>query len=196
MNTPYESMRPLLTTGSIILFSGKGLVSAAIKTITQCHWSHVGMVIKLPEYDFICVWESTTLSNVDDLSTGKKVEGVQLTPLSQRIAAYEGDIAVRLLEGISDSDINLHSLMQLRKTLTERPYEQDEIELLCSAAQCNVRPNLTSIFCSELVAEAYQHMGLLGTEKYSNEYIPKDFSTDHDLKLLKGQLSNEIMIKG
>jgi hypothetical protein len=38
------------------------------------------------------------------------------------------------------------------------------------------KEDLSSLFCSELVAEAYQKMGLLTEQLPSNEYIPKDFS--------------------
>ena len=35
-----------------------------------------------------------------------------------------------------------------------------------------------SLFCSELVAAAYQKMGLLGVGFKTNAFVPKDFATD------------------
>jgi len=58
--------------------------------------------------------------------------------------------------------------------------------------------DLSSVFCSELVAEAYQAMGLL--DEYpdglpSNEYTPIDFSDQRRLKLKSGyNLKSELEI--
>ena len=61
--------------------------------------------------------------------------------------------------------------------------------------------DLSSLFCSELVAESYQRMGLLSSASSalpSNEFTPKDFSSDGKppLKLLKNaKLAKEIFVK-
>jgi len=60
--------------------------------------------------------------------------------------------------------------------------------------------DLTSLFCSELLAETYIRMGLLPEDPKhpSNEYTPKDFSSDAPataLPLQKGaKLSKEIIL--
>lgn len=60
---------------------------------------------------------------------------------------------------------------QLRMELQGRPYEKNQIELILSAIDVqdkyltflrNTEEDLSSIFCSELVAHAYQEFGLLG----------------------------------
>jgi hypothetical protein len=52
------------------------------------------------------------------------------------------------------------------------------------------RENLASLFCSELVAEILQGIGLLDEVgqggRPSNEYTPRHFSSAHDLKLKLG----------
>lgn len=54
---------------------------------------------------------------------------------------------------------------------------------------------ISSLFCSELVAEAYQKMGLLTEKLPSNEYIQKDFSEEKSLSLEFGYgLQKEIDI--
>lgn len=78
-----------------------------------------------------------------------------------------------------------------------REYEQDQIELIKAAYDGPLGRNsedLTSLFCSELVAEAYQRLGLLSEEKPSNEYTPAEFSEKRQLKLLKGSLGKEIFL--
>ena len=59
--------------------------------------------------------------------------------------------------------------------------------------------DLSSLFCSELVAEAYQAMGLLDEPPRglpSNEYVPIDFSDRRALKLKRGyRLLPEVVIE-
>jgi hypothetical protein len=85
--------------------------------------------------------------------------------------------------------------------LLNRPYEKDKLELIKAAYDGPLGHNeedLSSLFCSELVAEAYQKMGLLREPPKglpSNEYTPKDFSEKKGLVLEKGaSLSKEIPI--
>ena len=200
MNNPYtyNQLRPELKTGDIILFSGKGGISAGIKWITLSRWSHVGMIVVLPEYNFVTVWESTTLSSLVDLDTKVPRKGVQLVPLSLRVEDYPGDIAVRQLRDVTFDEQALRQLMALRREFVGREYEQDKIELIKAAYDGPFGRNtedLTSLFCSELVAETYQRLGLLDEGKPSNEYTPADFSADMQLELLKGSLSDEIFLE-
>lgn len=198
MTALYESVRDELDTGDIVLFSGKGLISAGIKWSTSSRWSHVGMILKLPEYDFVTVWESTTLSSTNDLDTNSARKGVQLVPLSARISDYDGAIAIRRLLGAAHTGDSVKSLMQFRREVAGRPYEESELELIKSAYDGPLGKNkedLSSLFCSELVAEAYQRMGLVTYAKASNEYTPADFSEKNQLALISGALGEELIIK-
>lgn len=192
----YENVRPRLETGDVVLFSGKGGISAGIKWFTQCQWSHVGMVLRLPEWDAVMLWESTTLSDIKDVESGKERKGVQIVPLSERLRKYKGEVSIRLLD-IERTPEMLTSLSLLRAEIKGRPYEKNKIELIKAAYDGPFGENkedLSSLFCSEMVAEAYQRMGLLTEKKPSNEYTPKDFSSDNKLKLVKGSLGKEILI--
>ncbi len=199
MATTKSQLREELNTGDIILFSGKGGISAGIKWGTLSQWSHVGMILKLPEYDYVTIWESTTLSNLVDLDTNKPMKGVQLVSLTDRVDKYQGKIATRKLKGVNFSKIDIDRLMVLRRVIAGRPYEEKKIELIKSAYDGPLGRNfedLSSLFCSELVAEAYQVLGLLDGAKPSNEYTPADFSESRGLTLLKGaKLEREVIVK-
>lgn len=201
----YEEIRTTLDTGDIVLFSGKGLVSQGIKRFTFSSWSHVGMVLKSAELDSVMLWESTTLSNIPDVESGKLLKGVQIVPLSQRIGLYKGSISIRRLK-LERNNKHTKALVKLRKELRGRKYEDSELELIKSAYDGPFGRNtedLSSLFCSELVAEAYQAMGLLCDDKIdpnykpSNEYTPADFSHKKrkELNLLEGKLGKEIPVK-
>ncbi|GJQ10180.1 hypothetical protein GpartN1_g1971.t1 [Galdieria partita] len=63
------------------------------------------------------------------------------------------------------------------------------------------KEDLNRVFCSELVAAAYQHLGLLDKYPPAGGYAPKDFSSEQTnpaaLLLLKGAyLSDEIFVRG
>ena len=187
-----------------MLFSGKGALSQGIKWFTRSGWSHVGMVVRSQDMGTLFLWESTTLSNVVDVASGGLRKGVQLVSLSQRIAAYDGRVAIRRLMGVRREPSMLKALRALRRQLRCRPYEQRELELLKAAWDGPVGGNvedLSSLFCSELVAEAYQVMHLLPSEaghpRYlpSNEYTPADFcERAHRLPLLRGRLAPAALV--
>lgn len=95
-------------------------------------------------------------------------------------------------------------LLKFRKEIQGRPYEKDKVELILSSIDIqegflsflrNKHEDLSSLFCSELVAAAYQRMGLLGEEKLSNEYTPDDFSSARNLQLKHGYLEPEAYIE-
>ena len=93
----YKDLREKLDTGDIVLFSGKGGISTGIKWFSKSKWSHVGMILRIPEWDMVLLLESTTLSNLKDLQTGRIVKGVQLVPFSERLKTYDGGLAIRFL---------------------------------------------------------------------------------------------------
>ncbi len=196
----YEDLRGLLKTGDIVLFSGRGFISRLIRLTTRSRFSHVGLVLKFHGYDPVFLWESTAISNIKDAFSGKLKYGVQITLLSERIAHYEGECAIRQLGNYLIAPEQTAELNKLRRELKCRPYEKSKKELIKSAIDnfgSENKEDLSSIFCSELVAEAYQRLGLLNEDKASNEYLPGDFSENReDLNLLRGAvLGGEIWVK-
>ena len=191
-------------TGDIVLFSCKdNFFSIAIQLMTHSKWSHVGMVLRDHKKNTTYLWESTTLSNLKDATDNTFKKGVQLVSLNERIKNYNGEIVIRPLKGIQidNNAKKLQRLIQLQQELKNRPYEKHKLELLHAVidrfdgVNRNIE-DLSSVFCSELVAEAYQRIGLLDESKPSNEYIPKDFSEKGSLKLLNGSyLEPEKVIK-
>lgn len=191
----YSELRDRLDTGDLVFFSGKGLVSAGIQWITRSKWSHVGMVVAESRWDMLLIYESTTLSNLADVDSGTPMQGVQLVPLSARIRSYDGDVGVRFLDPGLDVADRL-ALGEFRREIGQRPYEQSKLELFRAAYDgpfgANATEDVSSLFCSELIAETYQRIGLLdNTGTPSNEYTPKDFAT---MRLASNHKLSEIQI--
>lgn len=197
MSQSYSSIRDHLDTGDLVGFSGKGGISSTIKWFTGSKWSHVGMVLRVISWDCVLLWESTTLSNIADVESGQAKMGVQLVPLSERLRRYRGEAAIRQLK-VERTEEMLTALANLRYTLRNRPYEQSKLELIKAAYDGPLGSNtedLSTIFCSELTAEAYQAMELVSSTIPSSEYTPKDFLEPGRLDLLKGSLSSPIPIR-
>jgi hypothetical protein len=178
----YSSVREELKTGDIVLMAGESLFSRSIRCFTGSRWSHVGMVVRIPDLDAVLLWESTTSGHPDDHSTpeGQKPKrGVQLPPLSKRVRDYDGQVALRQINQPLSSD-QIGRLTRFRHEVKDRDYDYDALELLRSAMDEGLfwrnREDLQSFFCSELIAEGYQRMGLLEESKPSNEYTPDDFA--------------------
>ena len=93
----------------------------------------------------------------------------------------------------------LAALCALRRELRGRPYESSKLEVIKAAYDGPLGRNdedLSSLFCGELVAEAYQAMGLLPGDSPSSEYVPSDFSSERSLPLLQGaRLGRETVLK-
>lgn len=193
----YAEIRHQIQTGDLVLFSGQGFFSDIIRfgqrlagDNAAAEWSHVGLAVRSDEWDQVVLWESTTLSKIPDIMFGRAVRGVQQVFLSARLATYEGRVGVRYLTAERTPE-RLAALRQLRREFAGRPYEQDRLEL-ARAAIGHIGPesigeeDLTTLFCSELVAEAYQCMGLLGPDRPSNRYSPAHFAGE--LPLVDGSL--------
>jgi len=174
----YDDIRDDLKTGDIVLFSGMGRISDLIKFFSGSKWSHIGLVVKSDDFDMVLLWESTSLSSIDDIEDGIAKNGVQLVALSERIAQYDGEISVRQFEGEITPDM-LVALKEFRRVSKNKPYEKSRWELASSLIDIgwfteNVE-DFSSIFCSELVAEALEKMGIMNGDLAANEFIPKDF---------------------
>jgi len=105
-----------------------------------------------------------------------------LVPLSSRLATYKGEVGIRRIGKPLTMD-QLTALRLFRHEIKNRPYEKDYIELIKSVYDGPFGQNtqyLTSLFCSELFAEACIRMMLITDEEPSNEYTPADFLDDGD----------------
>lgn len=181
----YQAVRGKLDTGDIVVFEGSGVISGMIKWKEKTRWSHVGMVVKSAEGDMLLLFESTTLSKIKDVESRTESQGVQLVTLSERIRRYpDNNVGFRRLLGVERDDDSRQVVKKFRSEMTGRPYEKSKLELFRSSYDGvfgDNEENLSSLFCSELIAELYQRLGLLDEVPEglpSNEYTPKAFGGD------------------
>ena len=127
--------------------------------------------------------------------------------LSERIKNFRGEkIAIRplLKDGAPPMDTNAltEKVTELRIELKNRPYEKDIFALMNAVVDIGFseygEEDLSSLFCSELVAETYQRIGALDDKLPSDEYHPADFSVKRSKNLdwMNGwSLGNQIKLK-
>lgn len=190
----YQQIFPDIDTGDLVLFSGKGGESTVVRILSNSRWSHIGMAVRVAESDDVLLWESAPSEDLAELAHIHAPGGVRLIPMRERLRHYVGHVAVRHLHVHRHAEM-LSSLHAFREEIAGRPYEQDRWELFKAPYDGpfggNSKEELSSVFCSELVAAAYQRMGLLPPDPPSNEYIPADFASEAGLMLLEGSLGPE-----
>ena len=142
-----------------------------------------------------------------DIETGRVSQGVELFPLEVKVfSGWYGRVAIRRLVGLSSEKREGlgKKLMEFYSEVSGRPYERNKMHLILASLTFieealpflkNRKEDLSSLFCSELVAATYQHMGLLNRDKPSHSFTPDDFSTNRGpLQLTEGSLSEQIYV--
>lgn len=207
---PYEEAIKGLDTGDLILFSGATSQGAIIKFFDHSQFSHVAMVLKAQYTSQLLIWEaSTNHAKLVDVQAGMVGTGVEVLPLRNKVfSGWYDRVAIRHLMNITEEKRQeiYKTMLELRKEWMGRAYEKSFVQLALSAINPsdsflslfqNTQEDLSSLFCSELVAAAYQRMNLIKSDRPSNTYTPDDFSSARDSQILcEGvELSEEIYIE-
>jgi hypothetical protein len=127
----------------------------------------------------LLLFESTQRTTCRDLETGSVLRGVQTVLFVERVGGFKGAVGVRRLAPLATSaDAAVPSLLAFRNEVRGRPYESSVAEMRRSKYRRNRKADLSSLYCCELVAEAYQRMGVVRRPpegRTSNNYSPGDF---------------------
>jgi len=200
---PYSTIKDNLKTGDIVLFSGQYPISKTVQMLEGSKWSHVAMVVRLPEYEEPLLYEATALVNLPDLITGDKITGPKIVNLKERLETYGSDLvpyepplySVRKLSGalpVDANDILLKTLKELHGL--PNPDEWRMIYEVLLGRFLHIKTKLKDITCSGFIALSYERLGVLKGSMPINGYVPKDFSTDEKLKFVNHSFSDEILI--
>jgi hypothetical protein len=184
-------------TGDIILFAGVGPISEVVRIGTQDEegFSHVGVVVRQNMRTRPCLFHSFNATLWTDVITGEKKRGPQLNDLGDVLNHYGGyKICVRKLHtGRKRSEARrtraewTEAVVKLYEETRSLPYEQDYGEMLKSVMRLNEENNFAAYFCVELVAHAYQRMGILSSQGFPlNNYTLTDFTDRVLLPLERG----------
>jgi hypothetical protein len=196
----FDELRPSLDSGDVLLFGGDSRLCRIIKRLTRSHWSHSALVARPHADGPLLLWEATLDTTLPDVATHEVGSGVRLFDLEQWIRHFAGETAIRPLR-VERTEAMRAALLAFYNEARGRPYERNRLELLRSRYDGpllrNRKEDETSFFCSELVAAAYQRMGLLPASPPSNNYTPHDFTSERaqPLPLLLGAtLGPEVLV--
>lgn len=180
LTRPFEAIEAEARTGDIILFQGATSSARLIQMLTGDHWSHVGMVVRSGS-GALLFWESEWVADLDDRGLMARKTGPQLVDLRERLAlnarlGLTRSFAYRALNNTlshRQHDVLQSFMAEVHGMRFPKPREfvEEIVEGLLAR-----RNRLRAYFCSELVAESYQRMGLLEEGRPPNRYWPSDFS--------------------
>jgi hypothetical protein len=175
-------------TGDVWLFRGRSIADVAIRTVTNAPVNHVGMAVALDDLPPL-LWHAELGRSLPDVWSGKRQRGVQLHLLADAVRTWHdryGQRAwVRQLEGPLTRE-HEDRLLEIIQRLDGRPFPTTPGLLrrwLGGRVRRRAQPSLETMYCAELVAQTYQHMGLLPADRPPSWYDPGRFWSGDRLQL-------------
>ena len=161
-----------LKTGDLILcddlaYGDWGILSWVIKFMTKSDFSHIGMIVKDPDFTDppmkgTYIWMSG-ISNAPDPEDNTKKFGVQFVPYDEYVSTYSGKLYIRKLNCWKyDQLFTKENLKKIHKVVYDKPYDvviADWVEAYCKK---DPQPQKTSrFFCSAFIGYIYTQLTLL-----------------------------------
>jgi hypothetical protein len=195
---PFDDAMATAATGDLWLFRGYSVADRAIQTATNSPVNHVGMVVAIDDLPAL-MWHASNGRALMDVWSGRHDKGVQLHRLDEAVTVWQeryGQRAwVRQLEGeITRSQED--RLMEVIDRFDGRPFP-NTIGLARQWIVGRFGRSLSkeTIYCAELIATSYQHMGLLPSSRPASWYDPGRFWSGDRIELVPPYaLSEEIAV--
>jgi hypothetical protein len=187
-------------TGDIWLFRGRSIADRAIQTMTNSPVNHVGMVVALEDMQPL-LWHAELGRSLPDVWTGERRRGVQLHVLRDAVTTwdtkYQQRAWVRRLEGGKVTREHEDRLVEVINRFDGKPFPTTP-GLIGTWLNGRVRRSSSkeTIYCAELVAATFQHMGLLPDRRPPSWYDPGKFWSGDDIELVEPfSLGGEIFVR-
>ena len=187
------------STGDIWLFRGTAVADWTIRAATNSPVNHVGMVVALDDLPPL-LWHAELGRSLPDVWTGQRQRGVQLHRLADAVTTwstrYQQRAWVRQLSGPIER-YHEDRVLEVIDRFDGRPFPTT-LKLLTGWLTSRTRRpgSVESVFCAQLVATTYQHMGLLPSTRPANWYDPGRFWSGDRLPLVAPyELSAEIAVR-
>ncbi|WP_032113823.1 hypothetical protein [Candidatus Paracaedibacter symbiosus] len=184
--------RPLNLWG-IALFSANDWVGTFIRTATDSDWSHCGLILKDEKDQSLYGFESTGAAS--DIVKGVWPQ-VQIHLWQEVVDGYNGKVAQRQFI-FNDKSPSSEAVIKYVNDNLGKSYEKSAQALIDAIDRNNKKENLTSLFCSEMVAACLIQLGYLNSsDRLAANYLPRDFSSKEFLPWINdAALGKEAIIK-
>jgi hypothetical protein len=182
-----EEAVAIAATGDVWLFRGKSLADRAIQTVTNSPVNHVGMAVALEDLPPL-LWHAELGRSLPDVWTGERQRGVQLHVLADAVRTWDERYGQRaFMRQLHPAIERSHEdrLMEIVDRYDGRPFPTTP-GLMRSWATGRVRRRAVSreaVYCAELVATTFQHMGLLPGRRPASWYDPGRFWSGDRIEL-------------
>jgi hypothetical protein len=175
-------------TGDILLFQGRSAFGLFEECMTKSPYSHVAMFVRNPETGVLYVWESSNADNNVDVLTKKKKDGPRLIPARIKIEEYlliYGDAIIyrKLVRPPGTRAFSREQWPELLMFLHGESHKHFEKWLFTMPESYTHRllyprrEDLSSVFCSEEVANTWKFSGV-PLYRRPDMYCPQDFSEE------------------
>jgi hypothetical protein len=188
VTVPFEEALATASTGDVWLFRGRSFADLAIRTVTNAPVNHVGMVVALDDLPPL-LWHAELGRSLPDVWSGSHQRGVQLHLLRDAVRTWEeryGQRAwMRPLDGGEITRTHEDRLMEVIDRFDGRAFPST-VGLARQWFNGRFRrsSSLETIYCAELVATTYQHMGLLPAKRPASWYDPGKFWSGDRIELV------------
>ena len=186
-------------TGDVWLFRGKSFADIAIRTVTNAPVNHVGMVVALDDLPPL-LWHAELGRSLPDVWTGERQRGVQLHLLGDAVRTWHDRYGQRAWMRPLQGEVQRHHedrLMEIISRFDGRPFPTT-LGLARRWLRGRVRreASFEVIYCAELVATTYQHMGLLPRHRPASWYDPGRFWSGDRIDLVPPfELGGEVAVR-
>ncbi len=175
LGPPLQGIPLRLDWADVVLFNFKSVNAQLVSAATQSSWDHVGIVFEEDGKMFLLEAQQA---------------GVQAPELSLRLLDVLGQSAklgLRRFVGVRSPEMRAQ-LWSFAVAMTGRSYKKSVGQLVGSRWGRNKADDLSSVFCSELVAAAFKHVELLDESVVTSNVLPKDLASA-EFQLKRGALS-------
>jgi hypothetical protein len=175
-------------TGDVWLFRGQSFADRAIQAVTNSPVNHVGMVVAIDDLPPL-LWHAELGRSLPDVWTGERQRGVQLHLLRDAVATwgqrYGQRAWLRQLDGTVGRG-HEDRLMEVIDRFDGRPFPTTPglARQWLTGRLRRRASSLETVYCAELVATTYQHMGLLPRRRPASWYDPGKFWSGDRIELV------------
>ena len=175
------------STGDVWLFRGRSVADVAIRAVTNAPVNHVGMVVAIDDLPPL-LWHAELGRSLPDVWTGERQRGVQLHILRDAVTTWREKYGQRAWMRALEGPVGRHHedrVMEVIARFDGKPFPTT-VGLARSWLVGRLRrsSSLETIYCAELVATTYQHMGLLPKRRPASWYDPGRFWSGDEIDLL------------